>query len=402
MPSLALAASDFSTYPPQARHLAVAHLELLEKLPQVFAAILLREIVAYDWKFPAERTQLEDQLQVLTLLPVTELESRMQTFASIDLSTTLQRTNWIGDPAGFMEQLTAWLWSSSQMEQFRKAAESYANFLAEASPAARPRIQRLGIVVIGEGVEKTEYRLFRKLRPQGLYLNNIQPENGWSLLIAEVTRRAANDTSGAYRHWYIDGASCSPHSNLTQVSYESLLQPRELLLARIQQAIDSGSMGPEALRSMIAKLQPAEIGLAATSTDPTLDRFKLSLLTEGSGTQIFSTTFVQWAARECLRRAQPETLLLRYAPRQQQQPMNVMLSAAARPIALDPNGSLIDADLGAYYTWINMNRLTGADKMSFLVWHQGGTQAIVLGPNLPHGTTSNSRLDMSRVLALLS
>jgi hypothetical protein len=34
----------------------------------------------------------------------------------------------------------------------------------------------------------------------------------------------------------------------------------------------------------------------------------------GSGTQIFSTTFVQWAARECLRRAQPETIVLHYAP----------------------------------------------------------------------------------------
>jgi hypothetical protein len=82
--------------------------------------------------------------------------------------------------------------------------------------------------------------------------------------------------------------------------------------------------------------------------------------------------------------------------------MNVMLSAAARPNAPDPQGSLIDADMGAYYTWINMNRLPGADKMSFLVWHQGSNEAIVLGPNLPHGTTSNSRLDMSRVLALLS
>ena len=40
-----------------------------------------------------------------------------------------------------------------------------------------------------------------------------------------------------------------------------------------------------------------------------LNRFQLSLLTEGSGTQVFSTTFVQWAAREALRRAQPLTLV---------------------------------------------------------------------------------------------
>jgi hypothetical protein len=48
--------------------------------------------------------------------------------------------------------------------------------------------------------------------------------------------------------------------------------------------------------------------------DAVLSRFQVSVLTEGSGTQVFSTTFVQWAAREAFRRAQPLTLLLRFAP----------------------------------------------------------------------------------------
>ena len=42
--------------------------------------------------------------------------------------------------------------------------------------------------------------------------------------------------------------------------------------------------------------------------DQVMQRFDVSLLTEGSGTQIFSTSFAQWAAREALRRAQPLTL----------------------------------------------------------------------------------------------
>ena len=62
------------------------------------------------------------------------------------------------------------------------------------------------------------------------------------------------------------------------------------------------------------------------SGDPgLLNRFGVSLLTEGSGTQIFSTTFVQWAAREVLRRAQPVTLLARFAPRQRERAMNELL-----------------------------------------------------------------------------
>ena len=127
----------------------------------------------------------------------------------------------------------------------------------------------------------------------------------------------------------------------------------------------------------------------------------MSLLTEGSGTQIFSTTFVQWAARECLRRAEPETLLLRYAPRQQQQPMNAMLSGHTESVP-DLQGSLVDADMGAYYTWLNLRRLSGADQMRFLVWFEGRNEALVIGPGLPGGTTSDSIMNMRGVLKLLA
>jgi hypothetical protein len=192
-----------------------------------------------------------------------------------------------------------------------------------------------------------------------------------------------------------------PVDRLTRLSYEDLQQPLDLLLKRIQKEIDSGDAGPEALRTKIAELNPEEIGLGGAGSDPVLDRFALSLLTEGSGTQIFATTFVQWAARECLRRAQPETLVLRYAPRREVQPMNVMLSSA-KAATVDPQGSLVDADMGAYYTWLNMSRLSGADEMSFLAWFEGHGEAVAIGPGLPQGTTSDDRLSMKQVVGLLS
>ena len=189
-------------------------------------------------------------------------------------------------------------------------------------------------------------------------------------------------------------------AELTEISYAQLQRPRALLLDRIQKAIGSGSMGPEELRSLIARLKPGEIGLGAEGSDPVLDHFQLTLLTEGAGTQIFATTFTQWAARECLRRAQPETLIVRYAPRQEAQTMNVMLSGA-QPTALDPAGSLVDADMGAFYTWINMRRLPGAEALRFIVWFEGQREAVVIGPDLPLGTSSDSPLDMEHVVSLV-
>jgi len=84
-----------------------------------------------------------------------------------------------------------------------------------------------------------------------------------------------------------------------------------------------------------------------------LDRFQVKLLTEGSGTQIFSTTIhAVGCPREALRRAQPHTLLVRFAPRQRQKPMNEMLAAGRDTADLDPAGSLVDGDMGAYYNWL--------------------------------------------------
>ena len=107
--------------------------------------------------------------------------------------------------------------------------------------------------------------------------------------------------------------------------------------------------------------------------------------TQGSGTQIFSTTFVQWAAREVLRRARPHTLVLRYAPRQAERPMNDLVLASAAEEQLDPHGSLIDADMGAYYTWLNLTRLPGAEKSRFIACHEGGSEAIAIAPTLAAG-----------------
>ena len=64
----------------------------------------------------------------------------------------------------------------------------------------------------------------------------------------------------------------------------------------------------------------------------------------------------------------------------------------------DPEGSLIDADMGAYYTWINQARLAGADQSRFLVWFEGQGVVCAVSPTLPQGTTSTASANMRQVL----
>ena len=153
-------------------------------------------------------------------------------------------------------------------------------------------------------------------------------------------------------------------------------------------------MGPEGVVTTLAQMQPEELGL---SGDSVLNRFQVDLLTQGSGTQVFSTTFVQWAAREALRRAQPLTLLARFAPRQRERPMNELL-AGTFPSELDPQGALVDADMGGYYTWLNQQRLSDAEKSSFLIWFEGHREAVAIGPSLEPGTESTERLSLAQIL----
>ena len=72
-----LKANQFSSYPPQARQLAVNNLTLFRRLPEILLPILLQEVISYDWKFPAERKDLEDQLSFLNSLPPAELQTRV-------------------------------------------------------------------------------------------------------------------------------------------------------------------------------------------------------------------------------------------------------------------------------------------------------------------------------------
>jgi hypothetical protein len=260
---------------------------------------------------------------------------------------------------------------------------------------------RLGIAVIGQGVVSYEQPLFRKLRPHGGYFNHVDPNTGLQQLLNAVGARAKAHPA-PYGHWYIDGGDEAPHdSALTTVSYKALESIRAALLRKMQAETERPGMGPEALRTAMAQMRPSDFGMSS-SGDAILDRFRLKLLTEGSGTQIYSTTFAQWAAREALRRAQPLTLLVRFAPRQRQKAMDELLSAGHASPELDLVGSLIDGDMGAYYNWINQQRLPGAEKSSFLVWFEGHSEAVAIGPGMPRGTQSTTAANLGQLVSWIT
>ncbi len=394
-----LTADSFRDYPPQARKLASSQVDLLRELPISFVPLLLRELISYDWKFPAERRELDNQFAYLVPQSAEARRQLMAGFARLHISPELEQVDWVNAPVQFSEQLTAHLWATRQIDAFRAAAVEYIQKVHAAAPLVALPVPRLGLVAIGQGVAENRYRLFRKLRPHGVYFSNVRQGSGFRLLLDAAAARAKAHPA-PYGHWYIEGGTeAEVPAGMTCVSYNSLSAVRATLQDKMQKAYTSG-MGPEAFRSMLAKLRPEGLG-PGTADDGVLSRFQVSVLTEGSGTQVFSTTFVQWSAREALRRAEPLTVLMRFAPRQRVRPMNELLTETQHKPELDPQGSLVDADMGAYYTWLNQQRLTGAEAASFLVWFEAHNEAVATGPAFAPNTESKDPVELDSLMKQL-
>src|ERR1700733_980887 len=99
---LDLQPEQFSAYPPEARKLVMDHLGAIRQLPLVFLPSLLREVIEYDFKFPAERSAIDRELSTLSGLSSEQFKEWFQPFFAISLSAKLEESDWINQPAQFV------------------------------------------------------------------------------------------------------------------------------------------------------------------------------------------------------------------------------------------------------------------------------------------------------------
>ena len=391
----------FNAYPPEARKLAISRLNVLQSLPLSLAPLLLRELIVYDWKFPAERDELDHQFDYLSAQSREQLQRLIAPFERLNVSAELESVDWVNAPAQFSQQLSAYLWATHQIDFFRKASVDYVAEVNASAPQKSLPLPRLSLVLIGQKASDTDRKLFRYLRPHGVHFSNVIAAGGRATLFDLLTKRAAEHPI-PFGHWYIEGGDLElSQPGLTCISYNALRPVCDVLLNRMIRTMQPGGGGPEKLRTELAQTKPEDLGVPALNGNAVLSHFKLTLLTEGSGTQIFSTTFVQWAARESLRRAQPVTLLARFNPRQRDAEIRGPV-AGAKSVPVDPDASLIDADMGAYYTWINQQRLSGSDQSRFLVWFEAHNQAFAVGPPFKAGTTDATSVTLKDITARMA
>ena len=389
-----LTSASFASYPPRGRDLATSHIAALNQIPVALLPVFLVDLKAYDWKFPVEQREVERRIEFAGANP-----SSLSGFSAIRVTPALDNPESVKDPQRFLSDMTAYLWSSLQMDAYRAAANRFVGLYSAAVEPALPAMPRLIMICFGRDAQLGTYPLFQKLRKFGQIRTNVRSEGAADALLTQLRERARSHPV-PYAHWYVDGGSPLPGfptDGVKPIIYPRLAPLNQQVLARMKACIEAGT-GPEVMQEQLAELNQAAALATKSLADPCLQNFAVSLLTEGSGTQIFSTSFVQWTTREVLRRALPATVLARFAPRQRQRSFNAMVAAAGNTTDLDPDGSLIDADMAAYYAYLEMMRLPGSDAAVFLAWFENHSEAFVAGRHVPPATVSDLPTNMNNLL----
>ncbi len=377
----------------------MAVLPLLRELPAPLAAILLQQANRYEVMFPHERREVESTLARLRAPRSEAAQQAVESFRALRVPVEVRLASGEAEPSGDAEAFTAVMWSSGQIAAFRQAAQ----LMVPPEPEERADVPRCVVVVFDAALRSTGEapELFRRLRPAGTLYPRVSGADAPQQLEAWMEKRLQASPQ-AYAHWLISGGHSSGWPTprpVVRMTYDDLRPARLHLLQLMNHARSEGAGGgPEGLRSAMMAMRGRDMGMGGDD-DPVLQAFAADVLVAGSGTQLYSTTFVQWSVREALRRARPQTVLAHFAPRNAAASMDVRLSNPKAEPPADPAGSLVDAEMHTYMTYINLLRLPAALKASMLVWHAGYGQALLIGAHVPAGSTNAEEHSLSRLLA---
>ncbi len=370
----------------------------LRKLPPPLAALLLQQANRYEVMFPREQRELTATLDRLRPPRDTDAEQALQSFRALHVPADLRLPNWETEPAIFAEAFTAAMWSSGQIAAFRDAARR----IVPAENADDNHVARAVVIVFDADLQSpnASTQLFRRLRPAGMLYTRVSSAGARQHLQTWMGARALASPE-RYGHWFISGARSSAWelpASVVKVAYGDLRPARLQLLRTMNRArYEKTGGGPEGLRSAMLEMHAADMGMEQAG-DPVLQSFAADVLVGGSGTQLYSTTFVQWSLREALRRARPQTVLANFSARNGSASMDVRLSNPEAEPAPDPAGSLLDAEMHTYMTYINLLRLP-SKQSTCLAWHPGYGQALLIAPHVAAGSTVTNETGMNDLLA---
>jgi hypothetical protein len=403
----------------EAATLARQHGEMLARLPATLHAFILVELQKWPMLFGPEQRYQRALAEHLSRLQARELSEAVAGVARIEAQAGVDR---IGErnPARFQDEAQTLLRTRGLNVAWRTEVDALfqtvdAALEAHLYPASAPR--RLVVQIYGSGIDVKREHLWSRFKGAGLRVpldleGADRPERFLEGLFgAREPGRAAPtllsaSIESALDAWLIESHealhalcegkdSAASAASLTGLSYDRLRPYRDELTRALNRKVQSGVESPQAFAAYARALQIVPPAGTLLYPADVLLAFVRDVLLTGNGTLLMNNTFVEWAAVQALRRAQPRILVTRFGVRDRLKPFSSMVMFAQPrasdriAVAPDPAGSFIDVEQLSYYVWLNAEKNPAYRKKTlFLFLAESVPEMLAIRSDVPAPTAS--------------
>ncbi len=374
----------------EAATLARQHGEMLARLPATVHAFVLVELQKWPLLFGPEQRYQRALLEHLSRLPRRELDEAASGIGRIEMDAAVNRLGEV-DPV-----LEAQLYPADAPR--RLVVQLYGSGITVQREQLWSRFKRAGVRVPlnlegTNGTEEFLEALFGARQPgrraPAIFAAATEsaPLDAWLIESHEALHALCETTGGK------DGETSA--GSLTGLSYDRLRAYRDDLTRALNRKIQSGVESPQAFAAYARSLQIVPPAGALLYSADVLLAFIRDVLLTGNGTLLMNNTFVEWAAVQALRRAQPRILVTRFGVRDKLKPFSSMVLFSQRrasdriPVVQDPVGSFIDVEQLAYYVWLNAEKNPAYRKKTlYLFLAEGVDEMLAIRSDRPSATAS--------------
>ena len=405
--------------PAEAATLLRQHRALLARLPVTLRAFL--EIEAEKWPtfFPPEKAYLAALLESL---------AGPETAAACAGVTRLETESGCrdvreSDPHRLQDATQALLRRRGLLPRWRREIDEVFQALqprieAQLYPEDAPR--RVVVILYGQGIAIQRDKLWARLRGIGRRVP-LRLEGATSsepFLHALFATGADGIPFSPYAldpgdAWIVEAgeslhALCGERTTgATGLSYARLRTYRETLARLLYKRVLEGVSGPQELAAYVRALDLAPPEGALLHGGALVQAFVRDVLLGGNGALLVNNTFVEWAAVQALKRAQPRLLVARFGVRDKMKPFSsLLLFSSPRPtdqvpILEDPLGSFVDVEQLSYYVWLSAQKSAAyRGKTLYLLLAEGVDEMLAIRPGAPVGDLPAATLaEVSATLA---
>jgi hypothetical protein len=419
---------------PEAKQLVDRYQGVVDRLPRTFLANTLTELDKWPMLFEPEKLYFRALLAQLAALDAAQFQDTFGSLNAFERRTGCDRVA-ASDPDTFQKRLLDHLYRSGQYAAWRREIDAIfqkVQPLVEARLYGTEQKPRLVVILYEEGIALERDKLWQRLRSVGtrVSLNIDGAENRDAYVRALFTgvrdpgfgvrpNQAPSPEPRASKPegdptlfevlrdsmsfsptdvWILEAGDslhrlCEANSKgsrsacATGLSYERLQGYRQQLSEAISTKVLTGVRGPLELAAWIKTLQVTPRGVSTLYVDDRVLAFARDIFLAGAGTLIINNTFVEWAAVQALKRAQPRLLVVRFGVRDKMKPFSsLLLFSKPRPSdqipnLLDPLGSFVDVELLSYYVWLNAEGAAPyRGRTLYLLLADGADQMLVVGP----------------------